>query len=48
MAIRVRQNGQWVTISSGGNGGNTETDTTLSRPGVPADAAVTGERIENL
>ena len=48
MAIRVRQNGQWVTIGGGGNSGNIETDTTLSKPGVPADAAATGTMIENL
>lgn len=45
MAIRVKRNGEWVTIGSGGSGA---VDTTLTQPGMAADAAVTGAMIEDL
>lgn len=44
MAIRVKRNGEWVTIGSGSGA----VDTTLTQPGMAADAAVTGAMIEDL
>lgn len=42
MAIHVRRNGAWVPVGGAG------VDATLTKPGVAADAAVTGAMIEDL